>query len=261
MQQISTSITNLDSVRRIFPGSNFLSKAEFFNSISVNASADETEDIIPYKLEQLRAAKDQNLMLVSMIPGFTMQSIVEATGNKTKDGKVLLFAGLGYEKKSLFMEIRTSSSPYFVAKEPLEDSSGSNYFKQTEMLSDWLMKNSHLSSEPLKILQRIGDFRKQKDVLWKCFRTDYPKGVRLLNELPLNRMHREKGCELLLRTVALSMKNVPLLEKDHIWLGDVSHSPAGEVAHLGKFTSHGGVLLPVHAKRSDRDRSLYPKIR
>lgn len=256
-------MADLQSVYEIFPGLSFLTKSMLLKSAN-HSAVGETNEELTYTVSQLKNAREKNLMLVSMPAGISMEHVVSRMENKIHDGHLLLNTERSYSNRVMFTETKTSLGQYLVAHLPLPDSFGKDYYEQTVILADWVKNNSSLSVSPPTVEEYVEIFLKQKEGLRKMFyKYDPQKAVTILNELALNRNCREKGCEILLRSVALNKNTVPLLKNEYSWLADRSYE-TGRVMKFGRFVSEGAFLCPVEVNKKDDTFSktgLYPKIK
>lgn len=223
MEQTEREMTSVLSAKEIFArGSDFISYADIYSALGIKNQFPE-KDEIPYSADQLKKAKEAGMMLISMLPGFSVKRILEKIENKMPDGKKLLDDTDWCENEKFFTSTTTRGGATLVSLDVLLDSNKKDYFQRTKILADWVREHSYLSVNPTKVSQYAEDFYSKEKALQKMMNNGWEKVGGELYDLDLNQNCCERTCEILLRLIAFNkVNNTRLYKNNYISTADAS---------------------------------------
>lgn len=195
----------------------------------------------PWSAEELHAARQQDLHLILVSPGLTIQKLCDARNNLGADGgKLLHDSDLDKEEKFFTKETTGEDWDWRLATNAvIPDSVSQNYVEQTTSLVRHLTEVVFAGRDlPAVYTRAIAEFEKQKEALTKLIETDWEEAAKQLAALAINRLLRETPVLTFYRLVTyLSVNGERLLPETYHW--SPSLSSHGKLVGLGLFDRLG----------------------
>ena len=205
---------------------------------------------IPFTEEELIAARPRGESLIFQPADVTMKSIYELTGNKTSDGKKLLYDISGCKNEAFFEAYRLRYGWRLTSQEVISISRGRGYLGQTQALANHLKETVFAGIEMVESATlAVIEFEKEKQELEILLSNDWEEAARRMVALKINEKFRETPVEVFFRLALYERINgVRLLPSKWTWTNVLSSR--GDIINLGRFNEYG---VSIYGGGSPRD--------
>ena len=261
MNDINEHVENLKNLVTIEYALEVMGESQFIGPDDIQNTFGFTPDTIPeipFSPSELERARELGQQLILYIDTkadgtpFTMEDMIPSD-NKTSDGKVFLYnkdndGNWLYKDTEAKLRSETPRLGWrLTTPEVIEGSTDKNYLEQTETLIEYL-KNEHFKGVdiPKVYEEAIDEFTsvntpELKEKVKSTKESEWQEAARILSELSINELTRERSSEIIYRLAINEKKlGVKNLASKYAW--SISLDADGKLVPVGYFAGDGLVV-------------------
>lgn len=158
---------------------------------------------------------------------------------KAHDGGEMIYDQDWYKEEAFFKDEKPRVGWKLTTKEAIRDSESKNYLEQTDVIADYLVKNTFEKIPmPPEYRAAIDEWKKKRPEIEKLMSSDWQAASKALEELAITKLTRETPVEALYRLILQNgARSEKLLPSMYTWTG--RRDSGGHLVLVGYFDSDG----------------------